>query len=76
MANTNLPALRKINWREVVTKLEGAVSADDAKIIALLAEGRSTPEIAKTVGTNRSAIWRRIQRLKAQLVVSGLPDAG
>jgi hypothetical protein len=76
MASTDLPALRKINWQDAVTKLEGAVSADDARIIALLAEGRSTPEIAKTLGTNRSAIWRRIQRLKAQLVASGLSHAG
>lgn len=76
MASTDLPALRNINWRDAVTKLEGTVSADDARIIALLAEGRSTPQIAKTLGTNRSAIWRRIQRLKAQLVASGLPHAG
>jgi hypothetical protein len=75
MANTRLPALRKINWRDATARLEGRVSADDARIVALLAEGRTTPEIAKTFGTNRSAIWRRVQRLKAQLVTLGLADA-
>jgi biotin operon repressor len=34
----------------------------------LLAEGSSTPKIAKTLGTNRSAIWRRVQLLKQRLI--------
>jgi len=56
------------DWRAVQAKLKGKISGDDSRIVELLAAGKSTPDIAKALGTNRSAIWRRVQKIKEQLV--------
>lgn len=60
--------MRQIDWGAAQVQLQGKVTANDEKIVELLAAGRSTPEIAKTLGTNRSAIWRRVQKIKMQLL--------
>lgn len=60
-------SIRRVDWRKALEKLGAAVDEADRQVIALLAEGKSTPEIARIVGTNRSAIWRRVSRLRAEV---------
>ena len=62
------PTMSRIDWRAAKSKLQGRVSEDDFQIVELLADGKSTPDIAKALGTNRSAVWRRVQRIKRELV--------
>jgi hypothetical protein len=61
-------SIRQIDWRDALVKLGESASETDRQVMKLLAEGSSTPKIAKTLGTNRSAIWRRVQLLKQRLI--------
>lgn len=60
-------AITRTDWRAAQAKLKDKIPRDDFRIVEMLAAGKSTPDIAKMLGTNRSAIWRRVQRIKAQL---------
>jgi len=60
--------MSRIDWPSAQAKLKGKISGEDQRIVDLLVQGRSTPDIAKSLGTNRSAVWRRVQRIKQQLV--------
>ena len=60
-------SIRQIDWRGALAKLGESVTETDRQIMKLLAEGSSTPKIAKALGANRSAIWRRVQLLKQRL---------
>jgi DNA-binding NarL/FixJ family response regulator len=55
------------NWSEAKAKLAGRISTDEQRIVDLLAAGKSTPDIARALGTNRSAIWRRVQKIRQLL---------
>jgi DNA-binding CsgD family transcriptional regulator len=59
--------MARIDWQAVRSELKGKLSDVDERIVDLLAAHKSTPDIAKTLGTNRSAVWWRIQRIKALL---------
>jgi len=59
--------MSRIDWKNAKIKLRDKISADDYQIVELLAAGKSTPDIAKTLGTNRSAVWRRVQRIKLEI---------
>lgn len=61
-------AITRTDWRAAQANLKGKISGDDFRIVEMLAAGKSTPDIAKALGTNRSAIWRRVQKIKEQLV--------
>jgi DNA invertase Pin-like site-specific DNA recombinase len=56
-----------IDWRAAKERLKARLDPDDQRIVDLLALGKSTPDIAKLLGTNRSAVWRRIQKIKEYL---------
>jgi hypothetical protein len=60
-------SIRQIDWSGALAKLGESASETDRQVMKLLAEGGSTPKIAKALGTNRSAIWRRVQLLKRRL---------
>jgi hypothetical protein len=57
----------KAEWAELAAANTVALDADESVLLGWLAEGKSTPEIAKLEGTHRSNIWRRAQKLKAKL---------
>jgi DNA-binding NarL/FixJ family response regulator len=61
------PTMSRIDWASAKAKLQNRISGDDFQIVELLAAGKSTPDIAKALGTNRSAIWRRVQKIKREL---------
>jgi IS30 family transposase len=56
-----------IDWQKVSTNLPADWSKEDRKLAELLAQGTSTPEIARIMGQHRSMIWRKVQRLKARM---------
>lgn len=60
--------LRGIDWRSVRLSLGDKITPEDQRLIDLLTAGKSTPQIARELQTNRSRIWRRIQKIKAQLL--------
>ncbi len=61
------PTMSRIDWSAAKVKLRDKISGNDFQIVELLAAGKSTPDIAKTLGTNRSAVWRRVQKIKQEL---------
>jgi DNA-binding NarL/FixJ family response regulator len=67
---TEQPTLSRIDWRAAQTRFSEKLSEEERQIVDLLAKGKSTPDIAKALGTNRSAIWRKIQKIKQQLCLT------
>jgi len=63
---TKLPTFGKSDWQAMKVRIAKDLSESDRQILELLAQGNSTPVIARLLGTNRSAIWRRVQRLKIE----------
>ncbi|MFL6606331.1 MAG: AsnC family transcriptional regulator [Steroidobacteraceae bacterium] len=59
--------MTQIDWKAAQISLRGKLSNIDQEIVDLLAARKSTPDIAKALGTNRSAVWRRVQKIKALL---------
>jgi len=67
MQSPEQPTMSRIDWTAAKSKLRDKVSEDDFQIVELLATGKSTPDIARALGTNRSAVWRRVQKIKLEL---------
>lgn len=63
------PKTRKprIDWSAVRGRLHGRLNKEDQQVLDALAAGKSTPEIARVLGSHRSAIWRCVERIKAKL---------
>jgi DNA-binding CsgD family transcriptional regulator len=59
---------RTIDWGLLQSHAGQRLNAEDAQILAMLVQGKSTPQIAAHLGVNRSRIWRRYLELKKQLV--------
>jgi len=45
-----------VDWRAAQERLKTKLAPDDQRIVDLLAVGKSTPDIAKLLGINRSAV--------------------
>jgi hypothetical protein len=58
----------RFDWAVLRSSLQRTLSAEDTKLLDLLAAGKSTPEIAAIIGQHRSRVWRRAQELKQRLV--------
>ena len=56
-----------MDWRNAQQKLAGKVDAEEAKILQLLVEGMTQPQIGKELGLHRSSVWRRVTKLKKLL---------
>lgn len=67
MPSVDEPTMSRIDWNAAKLKLRDRISGDDFQIVELLAAGKSTPDIAKTIGINRTAVWRRVQKIKREL---------
>jgi DNA-binding CsgD family transcriptional regulator len=64
------------NWAALLDLARTELAEDEVVILRLLADGKSTPEIARITGVSRSMIWRKSQRLRTQLeakLASGEP---
>jgi DNA-binding CsgD family transcriptional regulator len=55
------------DWNAARSKGGATLSAPEKRVVDLLAEGKSTPEIAKICGTNRSAIWSMATAVRRKL---------
>jgi hypothetical protein len=58
----------KVNWAEARTKLT-ALTDEELRIVEMLAERKTMPDIGKTLGQHRSMIWRKVQKLKKRLLM-------
>jgi DNA-binding NarL/FixJ family response regulator len=52
-------------WARVTAEQKGALDTESRSILDLLVQGKTQPEIAASLGLHRSAVWRRVKRLKA-----------
>jgi DNA-binding NarL/FixJ family response regulator len=56
------------DWKAVAQCVGNEFSDEERHIIQLLASGLSTPSIARELGTNRSAIWRKVRKIREKLL--------
>ncbi len=47
-------------------QLRGRLSEEEDRLLDLLTAGRTEPEIGKLLGLHRSAVWRRIRKIKTR----------
>jgi DNA-binding CsgD family transcriptional regulator len=62
-----MASIQNIDWGAAATLLAQQVSQEDMRLLLLLAQGKSTPQIAKLIGQSRSTVWRRLLRLRERL---------
>ncbi|HVZ18793.1 MAG TPA: sigma factor-like helix-turn-helix DNA-binding protein [Terriglobales bacterium] len=55
------------DWKAAQKYAGSEFTEEERQIIIFLASGLSTPNIAKALGTNRSAVWRKIQKIRQRL---------
>ena len=60
-----LPLNATIDWSKVKSRVD--LSQEERRIVDLLAQRTSLPDIARALGQHRSMIWRKIERIKARL---------
>ena len=54
----------KHDWAKTKHILADNLSAEEARIVDMLIDRKSTVEIGRMLGQHRSMIWRKMQRLK------------
>jgi IS30 family transposase len=63
-----------INWSDAKMQL-GSLTDEEQRIVDLLTQRKTQPEIAEALGQHRSRIWRKIRRLKTRLRQSTQTDS-
>jgi DNA-binding CsgD family transcriptional regulator len=58
------PSTRATDWVAFRSQLKGNLSSEQLRILDLLIEGKTQPEIAQQLSLHRSAVWRRIKKLR------------
>lgn len=58
------------DWVKLQTEQRGSLSTEDQRILELLIAGITQPEIGRILGLHRSAVWRRIQKLRMHYPLS------
>jgi predicted DNA-binding protein (UPF0251 family) len=53
-----------VEWKRAIMVLEGKMAEDEASVLGLLADGLTQPEIGVQLGMHRSAVWRRVKKLR------------
>jgi DNA-binding CsgD family transcriptional regulator len=56
--------MRKHDWAATRKSLAGKLTDEEARIVDMLIEGKSTVEIGRILDQHRSMIWRKTQRIK------------
>jgi DNA-binding NarL/FixJ family response regulator len=56
-----------INWESALSSLRGSLSSEEEAILRMLVAGRTQPDIGKQLGLHRSAVWRRVKRLRQRV---------
>jgi DNA-directed RNA polymerase specialized sigma24 family protein len=52
------------DWVSLRQELQGRLSAEEDRLLQLLVEGKTQPEAGTALGLHRSAVWRRVRKLK------------
>jgi DNA-binding CsgD family transcriptional regulator len=55
------------DWKAAQRRGAAILTAKEKRVVELLAEGKSTPEIAEICGTNRSAVWQIATAVRRKL---------
>jgi DNA-binding NarL/FixJ family response regulator len=55
------------DWVALRSHMEGNLSSEQVRILDLLIEGKTQPEIAQQLNLHRSAVWRRVKKLRTAL---------
>jgi DNA-binding CsgD family transcriptional regulator len=63
-------AIGKTDWNALSIGSTLDLAPDEAALLTMLKDGRSTPQIARLMGIPRSTIWGRALKLKARLLES------
>jgi DNA-binding Lrp family transcriptional regulator len=50
-------------WHNFLGAHFAELSAENRRIVELLAEGKTQPQIGEELGLHRSAVWRRVKKL-------------
>ena len=58
--------LRRIDWQGAGGKLQD-MSPEEQRIVELIVIGHTQPEIGRELGLHRSAVWRRVKKLRDRL---------
>lgn len=61
------PPLTADRWSAALNDLRGKTTPEEESILQLLAKGVTQPSIGKRLGLHRSAVWRRVRRLRLLL---------
>lgn len=56
-----------VDWQSLRSSERSTLDEADRRLLDLLVEGKSTPQIATILGEHRSRVWRRCQALKERL---------
>src|SRR5262245_33499415 len=51
-------------WSLIAERLGSDLTPDERRLLGLLRDGKTQPEIAAALGLHRSAVWRRAQALR------------
>ena len=54
-------------WADARRQLQGRLSDEEDQIVALLAEGKTQRDIGARLDLHRSAVWRRVNKLKKRI---------
>lgn len=57
----------RATWKDSAHRLGESVSTEEKRMLQLLADGRTQAQIAKELGLHRSAVWRRVKKLRNRL---------
>jgi len=56
--------MNKQGWAVTKESLAGKLTAEEARILDMLIDGKSTVEISRILGQHRSMIWRKAERIR------------
>jgi DNA-binding CsgD family transcriptional regulator len=56
-----------VDWQAAADRLRAEVSGDEREVLDMLAQGMTQPQMAARLNMHRSAIWRRVKKLRNRL---------
>jgi DNA-binding CsgD family transcriptional regulator len=59
--------MNKDDWIATKRSLSGKLSDEELRIVDMLIDGKTQPEIGRVLGQHRSMVWRKTQRIKKRL---------
>ena len=60
-------AKAKIDWNVALHSIGSKLGIVETQVLRLLAEGKTQSQIGSELGLHRSAVWRRVHRIRQRL---------